>query len=247
LSLAGQVAIITGGTRGIGKAIVEEMIANSVRVAFVYRHDQAAAEALCRAAAERGGEAVGFQQDVTDFAGAKDVVAATQERFGRVDMLVNNAGITRDKLFVMMPEEDWRAVIETNLYGTINFARAAIYTFMKQKSGRIVNVASVSGQTGLPGQANYSASKAGIIGFSKALAKEVAKIGITVNVVSPGFIDTEMVEAIPEKIRTQLLATIPTGRLGRAQEVARAVKFFLSEDAAYITGQVLTIDGGLYT
>jgi len=169
MSFTGTVAIITGGSRGIGRAIVLELIAIDVKVAFTYHNNRQAAEALWKEVQEQGGETMGFQQDVTDFEGAKAVFAAVKERFGRIDMLVNKAGITRDKPLAMMQEEDWRAVIETNLYGTINFSRAAVYAFMKQRSGRIVNITSVSGQTGLLGQTNYSASKAGIIGFTKAL------------------------------------------------------------------------------
>jgi 3-oxoacyl-[acyl-carrier protein] reductase len=246
MKLAGKVAIVTGGSRGIGRAVVLELASAGANVAFTYQRNMEAAESLCAEVEQAGSAVMAIQHDVTDFEGARTVCEKVGERFGELDLLVNNAGITRDKPLVMMEEADWRSVVETNLYGTIHYCRVAVYPFMKRKSGRIVNVTSVSGQTGLPGQTNYSASKAGIIGFTKALAKEVARFGVLVNAVAPGFIATEMLESFPERARSQMLSQIPLGRCGNPAEVANVVRFLLSEESSYITGQIITVDGGLY-
>ncbi len=204
-----NVALVTGGSRGIGRAIVLALASSGIKAAFTYLSNHTSAQSLCREVHTLGGDALALQQDVSNFEGAKRVVARIHEHFGPLTMLVNNAGITCDRPLELMQEDEWRHVIETNLYGTINCARAAVDGFIQRKQGRIVNVTSISGQTGLPGQTNYSASKAGIIGFTKALAKEVAKSGITVNAVAPGFITTDMLADMPEKTRGQVLDSIP--------------------------------------
>jgi len=221
MPLAGKVAILTGGARGIGRAVALELIAHGVKVAFTYHHSKDAAVQLCEEIEAGGGAVAAYRHDVSDYGGAKSVFDTVLAHWGRVDLLVNNAGIKRDRALALMQEEDWRSVIDTNLYGTINLTRAVITAFVKQKSGSIVNITSVSGLTGLPGQTNYSASKAGIIGFTKALAKEVARYGITINAVAPGFIATDMLDNMPEKARTHMLSLIPMQRCGDPVEVAR--------------------------
>ena len=243
--LEDHVVIVTGGTRGIGRAIVEELCVQGARVCFTYQQQRDLAEALVEELAGRGCSALSLQADVTDFPRAQDVVATVLERFGRLDGLVNNAGVTQDKALMLMDPEDWHTVIETNLTGVFHYCRAAIVTLMKQRSGRIVNLTSVSGLVGMARQVNYAASKAGIIGLTKALAKEVAAYGILVNAVAPGFVDTDMTRQLDEKRRAVARAQIPLGRFGTSEEVASVVAALLSRYGSYITGQVLTIDGGL--
>ena len=232
-----SVALVTGGSRGIGRAIVEEFAAAGYSVAFTFAGNQAAADALA-------GVAKAYQADVKDFARAEQVVADVETVLGPIDVLVNNAGIKRDGPLYSMSPAAWEEVIDTNLNGTFHYCRALMKSLIR-RGGSIVNVTSVSGIVGMAGQTNYSASKAGVIGFTKALAREVARFGVRVNAVAPGFIDTDMTASIDENARKKLYAQIPLGKPGTAKQVARAVLYLASEDAAYITGQVLTMDGGL--
>lgn len=245
MSLNGKVAIVTGGTRGIGRAIVEELARNQVDVAFSFLKNEEKAKEVEEQVTKLGVKALPIKSNVADFAQSKEMVNTAIKFFGKVDILVNNAGITKDKVLMMMSEQDWKDVIDTNLTGVFNCSRAVIVPMMKQKSGSIVNVTSVSGLIGMPGQVNYSSSKAGIVGFTKALAKEVAKYHITVNAVAPGFIDTEMVQVLDKKYLEEMVKYVPMGRTGKAEEVAKAVMFLISENSSYITGHILNVDGGL--
>ena len=239
-------ALVTGGSRGIGRAVCLALAARGMRVAVNYAGNAAAAEEVVQACLQQGApDAFAVQADVSDAEQVRALVAAVSERWGGVDVLVNNAGITRDGLMMRMSEQDFDAVLATNLKGAFACMQAVMRPMMKQRWGRIVNMSSVVGLRGNLGQANYAASKAGLIGMSKSAAKELASRGITVNCVAPGFIETDMTAVLPESVRTALLGQIPLARLGAAEEVAAAVAFLASPEAAYITGQVLCVDGGM--
>jgi 3-oxoacyl-[acyl-carrier protein] reductase len=235
-SLEGRTALVTGGSRGIGRAIAAELANAGAQVVVGYRSGNEEAEGV---ASEIGGKAI--QADVSDPDEAKRLV----DEAGEVDVLVNNAGVTRDGLLVRMPDEDWRNVLDTNLGGTFNTCRAASRGMMKRRSGAIVNISSVVGVHGNPGQTNYAASKAGIIGFTKALARELGSRGVRANVVAPGYISTRLTNELPEELRQTMLANTPLGRFGESQDVAGAVRFLCSDAAAFVTGEVLLVDGGL--
>ena len=242
--LRDRVAFVTGASRGIGRAVAVRLAASGAAVAACARGDHAGGVAAEIAAA--GGRAEALSADVTSAGELQAAVRAALDRFGRIDILVNNAGIARDQLLMRMKPEDWDAVIATNLTAAYSCTQAVLRPMLRQRWGRVVNVGSVVGQSGNPGQANYAASKAGLIGFSKALAQEVAARGITVNVVAPGFIETDMTAAIGDAAREALTARIPAGRLGQPEDVAAAVCYLASEEASYITGQVIGVNGGMY-
>ena len=244
-TLKDRVFIVTGASRGIGRAIVEELVCEGAKVSFTYARQSDAAEETVQSTKTLGQEALAIQADAGDFKRAQEIVAETIARFGQLDGLVNNAGILRDKALAMMEPSDWSDVIKTNLTGVFNLCRAAIITLMKQRSGRIVNITSVTGVVGSSRQTNYSASKAGIIGFTKALAKEVAGHNITVNAIAPGYIETDMTANLDAKRLEEAHRNIPLGRFGQPQEVAKLAAFLLSDHSAYITGQTLVVDGGL--
>src|SRR6185436_13160279 len=241
----GRVAIVTGGSRGIGRAIVKVLAARGANVAFSFSKNKEMADELVAEVAASGRRAIAFQTDVTDAGGAEEMVRAVKTEFGSVDYLINNAGITRDKLIMMMSEEDWDAVLNTNLKGVFNVTKPAVSIMVRQRRGSILNIASISGVVGMAGQTNYSASKAGLIGFTKALAKEVARRSITVNALALGMIETDMTSTLAEEYRKKMIEQIPLGRYGTATEIARIAAFLLSDDARYITGQVIQADGGL--
>lgn len=243
--LTDKTAVVTGGSRGIGRAIAVSLAAEGAKVAVIYAGNAAAAEETLSLIKEQGGEAVAMQCDVADDAAVSDMINAVKEQFGSVDILVNNAGITRDGLLMRMKEGDWQAVLDTNLTGVFHCTKDVTKLMMKQRSGAIINITSVVGQTGNAGQANYAAAKAGMIGFTKSVAKELASRGIRVNAVAPGCIDTDMTAVLSDAVKEDMLKSIPLGRVAQPEEVAKAVVFLASDNASYITGQVLNVDGGM--
>jgi 3-oxoacyl-[acyl-carrier protein] reductase len=244
MDFSGRVAIVTGASRGIGRAIALQLAARGAHVIAAARGDHA--QGVAEAIGQAGGCADAIALDVTDAAAVDEAVAGTFERHGRIDILVNNAGITRDQLILRMKREDWDAVLRTNLTAAYALTQAVLKPMIRQRSGRIVCISSVVGQSGNPGQANYAASKAGLIGFAKTVALEVASRGITVNVVAPGMIETDMTRALAERAQGEWTLRIPLRRLGTPDDVAAAVCFLASEEASYITGQVLGVNGGMY-
>lgn len=244
-SLKDKVFAVTGGSRGIGKSLVEALLEQEAKVIFTYINSQDVSDALMREYNGKSMRLLAVRADCRSAGDAKDMINEAIEEFGQLDGLVNSAGITRDKALMMMTPEEWQEVINTNLTGVFNSCRAAIVTFMKQKYGRILNLSSVAGLMGMAGQTNYSASKAGIIGLTRSLAKEVAPYGVTVNAVAPGYIDTDMTANLKPGFKEKVLEQIPLGRFGSPREVSQLMLFLLSDEAAYITGQTFVADGGL--
>lgn len=243
--LTGKVALVTGASRGIGKAIACKLAKEGAKVIINYNGSKEKAEAVKSQIEAEGGQAEVYQCDVSDYAACEAFIQTVIKEHGSLDILVNNAGITRDGLLMKMSEEDFDRVLETNLKGTFNTIRFASRQMLKQRSGRIINMSSVVGVSGNAGQANYAASKAGVIGLTKATARELASRGITVNAIAPGFIETDMTEVLSDKVKEASEAQIPLGHFGKPEDVANAAAFLASEEAAYITGQVLHVDGGM--
>lgn len=245
MKLAGKVALVTGGAQGIGKAVALLLARNGADI-VVSDINLEKAEETAKEVQALGRKALATKVDVGTFGDVEKMVEAILTQFGKVDILVNNAGIARDKLILRMTEEDWDAVLNINLKGTFNCTKAVVRHMSKQKSGKIVNIASVVGEMGNAGQGNYAASKAGVIGFTKTIAREFAQRGINVNAIAPGYIETPMTDALPDKVKEELKRLIPMDRLGKPEDVAEAVLFLVSESANYITGQVLNVNGGIY-
>jgi 3-oxoacyl-[acyl-carrier protein] reductase len=239
-----QVVIVTGSTRGIGKAVAEKLVEEGAKVVICGRNPERV-EQVVTELKNKGGEVLGVAADVSDFNQAKKLVDETLKTYGRVDALVNNAGITRDNLLALMKENDWDEVMRVNLKGAFNCVKHVVRPMMKQRKGKIINITSVVGITGNAGQANYAASKAGLIGFTKSLAKELAGRNILCNAIAPGFIDTDMTKELPEKVKESLLQSIPLNRFGTGEDIARVVLFLISDLSDYITGQVINVDGGM--
>lgn len=242
MNLSGKIALVTGASRGIGRAIAEKLIANGATVIGTAT-TESGAQAISQYLGEHG---KGFALNVTDEQSIESVIDTIKTQYGDIDILVNNAGITRDNLLMRMKDDEWQDILDTNLTSVFKLSKALMRTMMKKRFGRIVTIGSVVGTMGNAGQANYAAAKAGLIGFSKSLAREVASRGITVNVVAPGFIETDMTQALSEEQRTNILAQVPANRLGDPKEIANAVAFLVSDEAAYITGETLHVNGGMY-
>ena len=244
--LEGKIALVTGASRGIGRQIAKTLAAKGAFVIVNYNGSAAKAEEVVKEIQAAGGNGQAVQCNVSDFESCKEMLDAVVKEHGHLDILVNNAGITRDNLLMKMSEEDFDAVIQTNLKGVFNCTRHIARQMLKQKSGRIINISSVSGVAGNAGQANYSAAKAGILGLTKSAAKELASRNITVNAIAPGFIETDMTAALSERVREAILAQIPLARFGQAEDVAAAAAFLASEESRYMTGQTLHVDGGMF-
>lgn len=243
--LTGKNALVTGAGRGIGKAIAMELAANGAFVIVNYNGSQAAADQTVAEIKAAGGDAVAYQCSVSDFDACKNMIDELIKTYGHIDILVNNAGITRDDLLMRMKEEDFDAVIATNLKGTFNTIRHMSRYFLKQRAGKIINISSVTGILGNAGQANYAASKAGVIGLTKSVARELAGRGINVNAIAPGYVETEMTDVLSDSVKENLLKQIPMGRAGSTKDIAKAAAFLASPASDYITGQILSVDGGM--